>query len=154
MCIRDRQAIVRSRLEGLGPTTVSDIASTLALSDKDVEIAILALEQQGFVVRGRFNEKTNAGRSGDVSTADEWCERRLLSRINRYTIKGLRKKIRAVSPAQYMRFLTHWHGLIERPEGYDALLQTLGQLEGCAIAAGAWENEVLRSRLTNYNRDL
>ena len=148
------QSLVRSRLEGLGPTTAAEIAASLASAESDVEIALLAIEQQGFVVRGQFAEKLSVAQTGLKAGSIEWCERRLLARINRYTIKGLRKKIQAVSPAKYMQFLTHWHGLVERPEGYDALLQTLTQLEGCAIAAGAWENEVLRARIFDYSPDL
>jgi len=148
------QSLIRSRLEGVGPTTQSRIATSIGAQEAKVEVALLSLEQQGFVVRGQFTEKISSLPTGSEPTVLEWCERRLLARINRYTIKGLRKKIQPVSPARYLHFLTHWHGLVNRPEGYDALLQTLGQLEGCSIAAGAWEHEVLRARVADYSPDL
>ena len=46
--------IVRSRLEGLGPVTVTQLAAPLALETVQIESALLKLEQEGFVVRGHF----------------------------------------------------------------------------------------------------
>ncbi|HVR10197.1 MAG TPA: DEAD/DEAH box helicase [Thermoanaerobaculia bacterium] len=39
----------------------------------------------------------------------EWCERRLLARIHRYTLERLRREIEPVSQADFMRFLLSWH---------------------------------------------
>ena len=36
---------------------------------------------------------------------EEWCERRLLHRIHRYTIKSLLQSIQPVSPQDFLRFL-------------------------------------------------
>ena len=38
----------------------------------------------------------------------EWCDRRLLARIHRYTLNRLRAEIEPVSPADFMRFLFAW----------------------------------------------
>ena len=38
----------------------------------------------------------------------EWCDRRLLARIHRYTLNRLRAEIAPVSPAEFMRFLFTW----------------------------------------------
>ncbi len=88
--------LVRSRLEGVGPTTQSELAQTIGLSEFEVELALLGLENEGFVFRGQFTEGID-----DL----EWCERRLLARINRYTIERLRKEIEPVGVTDYMRFL-------------------------------------------------
>src|SRR5690606_34906514 len=101
--------IVRGRLEGLGPVTEEELASQMDISLSDINYAMLSLEQEGFVFRGTFNP-------GAKSV--EWCERRLLSRIHRYTLQKLRKEIEAVSPAYLMRYLTNWQGLSsEQAEG-------------------------------------
>ncbi len=148
------QEIVRSRLEGLGPTTTQKIAATVELKESLVETALLNLEQQGFVVRGIFTQRESVNTQLETQNEVEWCERRLIARINRYTIKSLRKQIRPVSPARYMQFLLRWHALHQPRDGYDALMISLQQLEGCSIAAGAWEHEVLASRVANYGPEL
>ena len=38
----------------------------------------------------------------------EWCERRLLARIHRYTVKRLRAEIEPVAARDYLRFLFDW----------------------------------------------
>src|SRR3972149_3102401 len=60
------------------------------------------LEAGGFVLRGRF--------SPGVSE-DEYCARRLLARIHRYTLDRLRREIDPVSLQDYMRFLLRWQHL-------------------------------------------
>jgi len=69
----------------------------------------------------------------------QWCERRLLARINRYTVKRLRKEIEPVSAADFMRFLFDWqHAAPEaRMEGPDAVAAVISQLEGFEAAAAA-----------------
>src|SRR5438128_9565787 len=76
--------LVRGRLEVIGPTTATDIADVFGLGQSDIDFALAALEHEGFALRGRFS-------SGVQGT--EWCERRLLARIHRYTLDRLRKEI-------------------------------------------------------------
>jgi len=49
----------------------------------------------------------------------EWCERRLLARIHRYTLDRLRKEIEPVAAADFLRFLFKWQRLAtgSRAEG-------------------------------------
>ncbi|MCG8370069.1 MAG: ATP-dependent DNA helicase, partial [Proteobacteria bacterium] len=141
--------LVRSRLEGLGPVTAEQLGEPLDVDDSHIDLALLALEQEGFVLRGRFTE-----RAKDPNTPEEWCERRLLARIHRYTIKRLRSEIEPVSPADYMRFLFHWQGLTDRAEGPDALAAIVDQLEGYSAAAGSWERDILTARLDLYTPDM
>ena len=134
--------IIRSRLEGLGPILASRLAAELQLPLNQIEQCLLALEIEGFVMRGRYSQGL---------TTDEWCERRLLARINRYTVKRLRSEIDPVSPAVYMRFLFDWHGLgEERGRGVDALTRSVEQLEGFAAPAAAWESALLPTRVLDY----
>ncbi len=137
--------LVRSRLEGVGPVVVRSLSVALNVGDAEIQSALLTLEQEGFVVRGRFRPD---------ATEEEWCERRLLARIHRYTIRRLRNEIEPATPADYMRFLVHWHGLDERVEGSEALARVLQQLEGFTAAAASWESDILPSRIDMYTGDL
>ena len=61
---------------------------------------------------------------------EEWCERRLLARVHRYTVKRLRAEIEPVAARDFMRFLDWQHVTTEaRMEGPDALYQVVAQLE-------------------------
>lgn len=132
--------LTRSRLEALGPVTIPQLAAPLEQTDTSILQALLALEQEGFVIRGQFTGEHE----------EEWCERRLLARIHRYTLKTLRKEIQPVPPAVFMQFLFQWHGLTELGEGTDTLLGVLQQMEGCAIPAAAWEKDILPARVRGY----
>jgi ATP-dependent Lhr-like helicase len=138
--------LLRGRLQATGPTTVAALALDLALADAEVEAALFALETEGFAMRGRFTATT-------AGMQTEWCERRLLARIHRYTIQALRAQIQPVSAADFMRFLLDWHGITARPrpEGPGSLERIVEQLEGFTLAAAAWEEDVLPARLAGYD---
>jgi ATP-dependent Lhr-like helicase len=133
--------LVRSRLEGLGPVTAQELAAPLALEVSALGQALLELQQEGFVIQGRFDPRR---------TETEWCERGLLARIHRYTRQQLRREIEPVSPATFMQFLFRWQGLEEPGEGAAALERVLFQLEGISLPAGVWESDVLPARLQPY----
>jgi ATP-dependent Lhr-like helicase len=136
--------ILRSRLEGLGPVTAAQLGNPLGLTMDQITMALLALEQEGYVIQGRFTH---------TSSEVEWCERALLARIHRYTVKKLRKEIEAVSPLDYMRFLFAWHRIEEKADGKEALATILEQLEGFALPASSWERDILPARLDLYIPD-
>ena len=136
--------MLRGRLTILGPVTVTELASSLDVSTGDVEAAMLALESEGVVLRGRF-------RPG--ATEIEWCDRALLSRIHRYTLGRLRAEIEPVSAADYMRFAFRWQHVdpSSRLAGPNALREIIAQLDGYELAAGAWERSVLAARVEAYD---
>ncbi|HEY3599407.1 MAG TPA: ATP-dependent DNA helicase, partial [Paraburkholderia sp.] len=136
--------VVRARLSGFGPLPVPAIARALALSASAVAQALTRLEAEGYVMRGRFTPG---------AAADEWCERHLLARIHRYTVRRLRREIEPVDRHDFMRFLFAWQRLTPdtRGTGRDALAAVLDQLEGFQAAAGAWEEDILPARLTDYS---
>ena len=136
--------LVRGRLQAIGPTTAVAIAQTLGVPVSAIEGALTALESEGFVLRGQFSAE-NAG--------VEWCERRLLARIHRYTIRTLRAEIEPVASADFMRFLLDWQGVTREPRssGVEALAAIVEQLQGFEIPAAAWEADVLASRLEDYD---
>ncbi len=136
--------LVRGRLEVVGPTTAGAVAGSLGLIAADVEFALGALEHEGFVLRGRFTP----------GVAElEWCERRLLARIHRYTLDRLRREIEPVSAAHFMRFLLRWQRAASdaRAEGPEGLAAVLELLDGFEVPAGAWEADVLPARLVDYD---
>ncbi|MBJ9939901.1 DEAD/DEAH box helicase [Burkholderia multivorans] len=135
--------LIRARLTGFGPLPLDAIARPLGLPPAAAAAALAALEREGYVMRGRFTPGT---------TVDEWCERHLLARIHRYTVKRLRREIEPVERADFMRFLFHWQHLTPdtRGTGRDALAAVVEQLEGYEAAAGAWEDALLPARLSDY----
>jgi ATP-dependent Lhr-like helicase len=135
--------IVRGRLEGLGPVTVAELAASLSLSSARIDAALAKLQAEGFALRGRFTPGT---------TVEEWCERRLLARIHRYTVKRLRAEIEPVQARDFARFLFEWQRVTSesRMQGPDAVAHVLGQLEGFEAPAGAWETELLPARINEY----
>jgi ATP-dependent Lhr-like helicase len=138
--------IIRGRLEGLGPITAGALARSAGLGEADIHQALVALETEGFVLRGRFTPGT-----GGEET--EWCERRLLARIHRYTLNRLRQEIEPVTAADFMRFLFAWQHLtpghqFEGPQGLAGIVE---QLEGFEAPAAAWEAEILPARLKDYD---
>jgi ATP-dependent helicase Lhr and Lhr-like helicase len=139
--------ILRGRLEAIGPVTADSLAETMALPVYAIESALMSLESEGFVMRGRFTPGASPG-TGPI----EWCVRRLLARIHRYTLNRLRKEIEPVSPADFMRFLLTWQRVApgDRGEGPESLSAIVDQLEGFEAAAGAWEGEILPARLAAY----
>ena len=87
-----------------------------------------------------------------VPAATQWCERRLLARIHRYTVKRLRAEIEPVQARDFIRFLFEWQrvGGATRMQGPDAVAAVLNQLAGFDVPAAAWETEVLPARIAGY----
>ncbi|MFM0235614.1 DEAD/DEAH box helicase [Paraburkholderia sediminicola] len=135
--------VLRARLTGFGPLPVRAIAQALRLPTTSVEQTLTRLEAEGYVMRGRFTPG---------ATEEEWCERHLLARIHRYTVKRLRREIEPVERHDFMRFLFEWQHLTPdtRSEGRDALAAVLDQMEGFQAAAGAWEEDILPARVKAY----
>ncbi len=140
--------VVLGWMESIGPTTAAALAARLHLSTSDVDGAMLRLEAQGHVLRGRFSPQ--ASRSANEPM--EWCHRRLLARIHRLTIGRLRKEIEPVTAAEFMRFLFQWQRAAPgaRLHGEAGLLEVVKQLGGFEAAGSAWESQILRVRMAKY----
>ncbi len=137
-------ALVRSRIEALGPTMAPALAASMGVELGDIEAALARLTAEGVVMRGFFTP--------DASAA-EWCDRTLLARIHRYTVKRLRQEIEPVTSQDFMRFLFRWQHVVpsERRQGPDALDAVIAQLQGFEAPAAAWEAEILPARLEDYD---
>ena len=136
--------IVRGRLEGLGPTTATAVANSLSIPRSRIDVALAALQAEGFAMQGQFTTP--------AEPEPEWCERRLLARIHRYTVKRLRAEIEPIAARDFLRFLLEWQRVTPdgRMEGPDAVGAILGQLEGFEAPASAWETEILPARIGEY----
>jgi len=136
--------LLRARLTAFGPTPVGALARSLALPAAEIELALIALQSEGYVMQGRF---TPGG------AEQEWCERHLLARIHRYTLKQLRREIEPIAPRDFQRFLFDWQRLSEgdRARGPEALAGVLAQLEGYEAPAVAWESDLLPARVRDYS---
>jgi ATP-dependent helicase Lhr and Lhr-like helicase len=165
--------LVRGRMEVLGPVTVEQLARSFGVIDERlVSGALLELETEGRLLRGYFTpaaasdarwpgERTEGHPGFPAVTslpsavrpqALEWCDRRLLARIHRYTINRLRAEIEAVSAADFMRFLLHWQHVApeQQVSGVEGLAAVVEQLDGYELAAAAWEHDVLPTRVRDY----
>jgi len=144
---REEKAILRGRLEALGPVFVAPDGAPPAhapspgpaLTAAD-EPLLLALEAEGVVLRCRIE-----GRQA-------WCERRLLARIHRYTLERLRREIEPLTAAELWRFLACWQHADPafQLEGVRGVAEVVRKLAGFEIPAGEWESGILAARLRDY----
>jgi ATP-dependent Lhr-like helicase len=136
--------LLRGRLEIVGPTTAVSLARSLGVPQPEVDIALAGLEREGVILRGSFTP----GERGL-----EWCERRLLARIHRYTLNRLRAEIAPVAASEYLRFLLAWQRVTpdQRVRGLEGLAAVIALLDGYECPAAAWESEVLASRCDDYD---
>jgi len=138
--------ILRARLNCTGPSTLETYIQLLGLEHTVIERSLLVLESEGTILRGQFTPET---------IENEWCDRRLLARIHRYTIGILRKQIEPANIPIFMRFLFAWQHISSdtRMQGSDALFAIIQQFEGFEASAVSWESEILPTRMHNYNPD-
>ena len=139
--------IVRARAEASGPFTAGEFARALRFSEAEVRQAIARLESEGQLLAGRF--RPGAGQ-------DEYCDRRILARIHRATISGLRREIEPIPQATFARFLFYWQRAIPGSQavGEQGLLEVIEQLQGFEAAASAWESDILPARVAGYRPSL
>ena len=136
--------VIRARLSAFGPLPLTAIAEPLGLAVNHVTQALAQLEREGYVLRGRFTP--GAG-------FEEWCERHLLARIHRYTVKRLRREIEPVELQDFMRFLFDWQHLSAATQGQGSavLPAIVGQFEGYPAAASAWDSDILPARIKDFS---
>ncbi|MBB2888365.1 MULTISPECIES: DEAD/DEAH box helicase [Pseudomonas] len=136
--------VVRARLSAFGPLPLKAIAEPFGLPALQVTQALAQLEREGYVLRGQFSPDTRE---------EEWCERHLLARIHRYTVKRLRREIEPVALQDFMRFLFDWQHLstLSRGQGSAVLPAIISQFEGYPAAASAWDSDILPARLKDYS---
>ena len=142
-----RRRLLQGHTEALGPTTAAELGARTGLGEADARRGLEQIEAGGFVLRGRFT--STATRDG----AEEWCDRRLLARIHRYTLDRLRREIDPVTAQDYMRFLLRWQhvGTGRALSGRAGLRQAIARLEGFEAPAAEWEQAILPARVDDYS---
>jgi ATP-dependent Lhr-like helicase len=138
--------MLRGHLDVSGPVTAEELARATSLGVADVNMALIRLENEGFALRGRFT---------DPDGAEQWCARRVLTRIHAYTRQRKRREVEPVTARDFIRFLLRWQHVTAdtRREGSRGVLAVVEQLQGFELAAGAWEKAVFPARVTGYRRE-
>jgi ATP-dependent Lhr-like helicase len=137
-------SVLRGWVECSGPLTATELVQFLGIPRDDIVFALGRLENEGVVLRGSFRTEVEE---------EEFCDRRILSRIHRSTIDTLRREVEPVPPSAFMRFLLRWQHVdpVVRLRGEGGLLAAIEQLQGFESASGAIEEEVLLSRVSDYD---
>src|SRR5439155_3940220 len=96
-----RLALFRGHMEIAGPVTIAELAQRTAMPPAAANSVLAQLEGEGSVMRGHFRPKADVGaalRSPGAAPGggEEFCDRRLLARIHRYTLDRLRQEIQPV----------------------------------------------------------
>ena len=138
--------MLRGHLDVSGPCTASDLARVTGLGASSAALALVRLETEGFALRGRLS---------DPDGPEEWCARRVLTRIHAYSRQRKRREVEPVTAQDFMRFLLRWQHVTPdtRREGSRGVLAVVGQLQGFELAARAWEKAVLPARVTGYRKE-
>jgi ATP-dependent Lhr-like helicase len=156
-------AVLRGHLELLSPIRADALQARTGIATTSFRVGLMTLEAEGSAIQGRFSNRGAAPPLDGPGAADnhalgseatiEWCSRRLLARMHGRSRQTRRRGVEAVSPEQFVRFLTRWQHVapgtrVTSPLG---LARVLEQLQGWAAAVASWEPQVLSSRINNYD---
>ena len=129
-----------------GPFPESALATRYGLSGQSVAEVVAQLRQSGRLVSGAFL----AGGHGD-----ELCDAEVLRTLRQRSLAQLRREVEPVEPVVLCRFLLDYQGTTHPRRGDAALLDAVGQLEGCPLPASALLKDVLPARVRGMTpRDL
>lgn len=152
--IEARQAIIRGRMEIAGPVTAEQLAERLSQRTSAVLAALEAIEADGTILRGNFIARplSQPGEGQPAEASPQFCDRRLLTRMQRLTVAKARQAVQPVSGQVFLRFLTHWQHLAAGTQlpGRQGLLEAVAQLQGFEAGCGAWERDLLPGRVSDY----
>jgi ATP-dependent Lhr-like helicase len=151
-------AVLRGHLEISGPLTAAGLGKRTGLPASTVAMGLAVLEHQGFALQGRFTDPdaretpVSPGATPEPPGQVEWCARRLLARMHSYSRKSRRREVEAVTAQDFMRFLFRWQHVAPGTQlrGRPGLRAVIEQLQGYEAGAAAWEPEILRRRIDDY----
>lgn len=138
--------MLRGHLEVCGPVTAAELTRATGVGGGEIGFALLRLEEEGFALRGHFTNPDGP---------EEFCSRRVLTRIHAYTRQRKRREVEPVTARDFMRFLLRWQHVAPgtQREGSRGVLAVIEQLQGFELAAGAWERHVLTARVAGYRAE-
>jgi len=129
-----------------GPFPESALGIRYGLSGQSVAQVIGQLRQSGRLVSGAFL----TGGQGD-----ELCDAEVLRTLRQRSLAQLRREVEPVEPVVFCRFLLEYQGTAHPRRGDAALLDAVGQLEGCPLPASALLKDILPARVRGMTpRDL
>ena len=129
-----------------GPFTPADLRARYGL---DLAAAAKAREATGQLVRGAIDP---AGPHGGEQL--ESIDADVLRRLRRASLAALRSEIEAVDQSALASFMPSWHGVDRHSSagaGIDRLREVLVPLQGLALPADVWEQDVLPRRCGSYS---
>jgi ATP-dependent Lhr-like helicase len=124
-----------------GPFLADAPARRFDLATERVLGALAALEAEERLVRGEFRPD---------GLEREWCDVDVLRQLRRRSLAALRREVEPVEQEALARFLPAWHGIPAHRRGLDALVETLGLLQGAPLVASTLERDVLPARVLGY----
>jgi ATP-dependent Lhr-like helicase len=124
-----------------GPFVTRQVAQRYGLAIDRVRPVLERLEQQNRIVLGEFRPD---------GIEREWCDDDVLRQLRRRSLASLRKEVEPVDGAALARFLPEWQGIGLPRRGLDALVETIGSLQGAALAASVLEADLLPARVAGY----
>jgi ATP-dependent Lhr-like helicase len=124
-----------------GPFATRDAATGLGVTPARVQEVLEHLERDGRLVRGEFRPD---------GVEREWCDDEVLRQLRRRSLAALRHEVEPVEGEALARFLPAWHGIGTTRRGLDALVETIGLLQGSALPASVLERDVLTARVAGY----
>ncbi|MFO0553795.1 MAG: DEAD/DEAH box helicase [Polyangiaceae bacterium] len=153
-CANALQGLLARYARTHGPFTVDDLIRRFGLGADVARTAALSLVALGKLVHGSFTPN---------GPADEFCDAEVLRIIKRKSLARLRKAIEPVPAAALVRWLAHAQGVRPVSDVRDtrlsrgnpeALVRALEQLEGLALPATVWFDDVLPSRVAGFTPSL
>ena len=129
-----------------GPFSELALRVRYGLSEQSVAEVVAHLRQSGRLVSGAF---LAGGQS------EELCDAEVLRTLRQRSLAQLRREVEPVEPVVLCRFLIEYQGTTHPRRGDAALLDAVGQLEGCPLPASALLADILPARVRGMTpRDL
>ena len=125
-----RAKLLRGWTEAYGPLAPSKLAEHIGLRGVDLERGLSSSRRRASCCAASFTPNLEL-----AENEDEYCDRRLLARIHRYTLDRLRREIDPVSQQDFMRFLLRWQHLtpdskLQGKQGVRQAIARLGRVRG------------------------
>ncbi len=136
--------ILKRFLVNSGPVTVGKILGRYAFPKRWILAALEELADSKELLKGNLT-------GGDE---DEYIDRHNMRMVHRKSMSILRSEVEPVSLSVFQDFLLrqqHVHPATQL-SGENGLNEILEKLQGCPAPVQLWEQEVLKSRLTDFER--
>ncbi len=128
-----------------GPFSAAELAARFGVSEDAILSALAELVRSGRVIEGRFRK---------AGPSVEWIDRDVLRAIKRRSLAKLRREVEPVEPRALARFAVLHHELDHPRRGLDAVLTTVERLEGIALPASVWFDDVFPARVKGFSTSM